>query len=282
MVCGKAADRVSLFRKLFACLFLEKLFGACMAVSSAKFSYGLSLFWVGVVWWGGGVIELRPCVSFVFTFFARASVTTQCLASWFSCRVNSWILTFLAKILANILAKVRKISQDFSRLWKEIQKNSRSFWQQNQQYPRSCQEKQESLASKKYKIYGYLISNYPWKHKKGLLARVLLSEGPDQKRMKQKNRIILEANMKHIGMKKMVQTSTVKMCKLPPSKCVIFSIFFGYIDESILCRKKILSMLPPLSARNLDPTKTAFSEFFFPKKAIDVSVTSSCVQAFKS
>ena len=39
-----------------------------------------------------------------------------------------------------------------------------------------------------------------------------------------------------------------------------------------------MSKLNPPSARNLDPTKTAFSEFFFPKYAIDVSVTFSCLQ----
>ena len=45
-----------------------------------------------------------------------------------------------------------------------------------------------------------------------------------------------------------------------------------------LCLGKVLSKLPPPSARNLDPTKTAFSEFFFPKNAIAVTVTSFCVQ----
>ena len=53
-------------------------------------------------------------------------------------------LTFLAKILAIILGKVHKILQDFSRLWKEIQKTSWSSWQQKQEKPRSWQETQES------------------------------------------------------------------------------------------------------------------------------------------
>ena len=35
------------------------------------------------------------------------------------------ILTFLAKILAIILGEVRKILQDFSKLWKRIKEN---FW----------------------------------------------------------------------------------------------------------------------------------------------------------
>ena len=39
-----------------------------------------------------------------------------------------------------------------------------------------------------------------------------------------------------------------------------------------------MSKLHPPSARNLGRTKTAFSEFFFPKNAINVSVTSSCAQ----
>ena len=50
---------------------------------------------------------------------------------------------------------------------------------------------------------------------------------------------------------------------------------YKWIDFAL---EKFLSKLPPPSARNLDPTKTAFSEFFFPKNTIDVLVTSSCVQ----
>ena len=45
-----------------------------------------------------------------------------------------------------------------------------------------------------------------------------------------------------------------------------------------LCVGKNFVKFPPPSARNPDPTKTAFSEFLFPKNAIDVLVTSSCVQ----
>ena len=44
-------------------------------------------------------------------------------------------LTFLAKILAIILGKVRKILQDFSRWWKGIQENFWTSWQENQDYP---------------------------------------------------------------------------------------------------------------------------------------------------
>ena len=58
------------------------------------------------------------------------------------------VLTSLAKILAINLGKIRTILQDFSRSWKEILGNSWSSWQQNQEYPRSWQAKQESLASK--------------------------------------------------------------------------------------------------------------------------------------
>ena len=57
--------------------------------------------------------------------FEYLGETAQCLASWFSCQEICWILKFLAKILAIILGKVRKILQDFSRSWKEIQEN---FW----------------------------------------------------------------------------------------------------------------------------------------------------------
>ena len=57
-------------------------------------------------------------------------------------------LIFLPKMLAIIPDKVRKILQDFSRSLKEIQENFWSFWQENQKYPRSWQDKQENLASK--------------------------------------------------------------------------------------------------------------------------------------
>ena len=58
---------------------------------------------------------------------------------------------------------------------------------------------------------------------------------------------------------------------------LFFDLFrvYKWIDFAL---EKFLPKLPPPSARNPDPTKTAFSEFFFLKNAIDVSVTSSCVQ----
>ena len=68
----------------------------------------------------------------------------------------------------------------------------------------------------------------------------------------------------------MVQTSSFKMCDF-------FFLFrvYNWIDFAL---EKVSSRLPPPSARNLDLTKTAFSEFFFPKNAIDVSATFSCFQ----
>ena len=80
----------------------------------------------------------------------------------------------------------------------------------------------------------------------------------------------MEAKIKHIGTKLMVQTSSVEVSDF-------FDLFRVYksIDFAL---EKVLSKLPPPSARSPDPTKTAFSEFFFLKNAIDVSVTSSCVQ----
>ena len=45
-------------------------------------------------------------------------------------------MTFLAKFLAIILGKVRKVSRDFLRSGKEIQENFWSSWQDNQEYPR--------------------------------------------------------------------------------------------------------------------------------------------------
>ena len=56
-----------------------------------------------------------------------------------------------------------------------------------------------------------------------------------------------------------------------------FDLFrvYKWIDFAL---EKVLSKFPPRSAKNLNPTKTAFSKFFFPKNAIDASVTSSGVQ----
>ena len=51
--------------------------------------------------------------------------------------------------------------------------------------------------------------------------------------------------------------------------------FYKSIDFAL---EKVLSKLRLPSARNPDPTKTAFSDVFFHKIAIDVSVTSCCVQ----
>ena len=80
----------------------------------------------------------------------------------------------------------------------------------------------------------------------------------------------MEAKIKCIGTKMMVQTYSVEMCDF-------FHLFSG-IQMNRLCVGEVLSKFPPPNARNLDPTKTAFSEFFFPKNAIDVSVTPPCVQ----
>ena len=67
-------------------------------------------------------------------------------------------------------------------------------------------------------------------------------------------------------MKIRVQTSSVKMCDF-------FDLFSG-IQMNRFCVEKSLVQASSPSARNLDPTRTAFSEFFFPKNAIDISVTS--------
>ena len=80
----------------------------------------------------------------------------------------------------------------------------------------------------------------------------------------------MEAKIKYIGTKTVVQTSFVKMCDF-------FDLFRVYKRVDFVL-EKVLSKLPPPRTRNPDPTKTAFSEFFFLKNAIDVSVTSSCVQ----
>ena len=67
----------------------------------------------------------------------------------------------------------------------------------------------------------------------------------------------------------MVQTSSVKLCDF-------FNLFrvYKWIDFAL----EVLSKLLSPSSRNLDPSKTAFSKFYFPTNEIDVSVTSSYVQ----
>ena len=83
----------------------------------------------------------------------------------------------------------------------------------------------------------------------------------------------MEAKIKHIGMKKMVQTSLVKCVTV--IFCDLFRVY-KWIDSAV---EKFLSMLPPLTARNQDPSyKIAFSKFYSPKNEIDVSFTSSNVQ----
>ena len=57
-------------------------------------------------------------------------------------------LTFLAKIFANNLGNVCKKLQDFSRSWKETQKNFWTSWQEKQEYPSSWQENHGKLESK--------------------------------------------------------------------------------------------------------------------------------------
>ena len=81
----------------------------------------------------------------------------------------------------------------------------------------------------------------------------------------------MEAKIIHIGTKIMIQTSSAKMCDF-----VDLFWVYKWIDFAL---EKVLSELSPPSARNPDPTKTAFSEFFFPKNAVDVSVTSSFLRS---
>ena len=92
-------------------------------------------------------------------------VQTQCLRrlGFLAKKKNSWIFDISCQDLGNYCWQG---SQDFSRSWKEVQENFWNSWQENQEYPRSWQETQESLASKLYKIYRYLINNYPRKLKK--------------------------------------------------------------------------------------------------------------------
>ena len=89
----------------------------------------------------------------------------QCLASWFSCHFFGF-LKFLAKILAITFGKIRKILQDFSRSWEEIQKNFWTSWHENQEYPRSWQlllarfarfcKTFQDLGKRSKKIFGLL------------------------------------------------------------------------------------------------------------------------------
>ena len=117
------------------------------------------------------------------------------------------------------------------------------------------------------------MSNYPWNSKRGyscVCFYLNLTTWPGQKNEAKVNWNKMEAKMEHIWMKIMVQTSSVKLCG--------FFILFRVYRWINFVMEKIFSMLPPMSARNLDPTKTAFSKFNFPKILIDDSVTSSCVQ----
>ena len=64
-------------------------------------------------------------------------------------------LTLLAKILTIIRGNVRKILQDFSRLWKEIQENFWTSWQEKQEYPRPWQGNQEKSWISCQKFLGF-------------------------------------------------------------------------------------------------------------------------------
>ena len=65
----------------------------------------------------------------------------------------------------------------------------------------------------------------------------------------------------------MVQTSSVKMG-------YFFDLFrvYKWIDFAL---EKVLSMLRPSSPRNLYPSKTVISKFYFPENGIDGSITPS-------
>ena len=80
----------------------------------------------------------------------------------------------------------------------------------------------------------------------------------------------MEAKIKHTGMKKNGPNFLFKMCNF-------FRSFPGVQMNRFCIRESLVQVSSP-NARNLDPTKTAFSEFSFPKNAFDVSVTSSFVQ----
>ena len=91
-------------------------------------------------------------------------------------------------MLAIILGKVRKILQDFSRSWKEIQENFWTFWQENQDYPNLATRTMKSLHQSNTRSVDILKAINLETQKKELLLRVLLSE-PQlglTKKMKQK------------------------------------------------------------------------------------------------
>ena len=96
--------------------------------------------------------------------------------------------------------------------------------------------------------------------KKGLLLRVLLSE-PQLSLIKNNEAKInwnkMEAKMKQIGTKTMVQTSSVKTCDFSD----LFRVY-KWIDFAL---EKFVSKLPPPSARNPDPTKLHSPNSFSPK-----------------
>ena len=75
----------------------------------------------------------------------------------------------------------------------------------------------------------------------------------------------MEAKVKHIGMKKMARTSSVKMCD--------FILSFSGIQIKRFGVGKSLLQVFSTGSQKPRSNKTAFSEFFFPRNATDVSVT---------
>ena len=76
---------------------------------------------------------MRQILSLV-TFKADLSVRAQCLATWFSCQEISWIFDISCQDHGN---NSWQDSQDFARLWKEIQEKFWTSWRENQNYPQS-------------------------------------------------------------------------------------------------------------------------------------------------
>ena len=153
-------------------------------------------------------------------------------------------LTFLAKILAIILGKVRNLFQDRGKKSKKIlgvlgnkTKNLQYLGKTIKFCIKVIQDLQifyKQLYLKNQKegyscVCFYLNLNLAW---------------PEKKETKI-NWNKMEAKMKQFGMKIIVQTSSVKMCDF-------FNLFrvYKWIDFVL---EKILSMLPPPIARNLDP-----------------------------
>ena len=174
-------------------------------------------------------------------------VTTQCLAFSFSSQETSWIFDTSCQDLGN---NPWQGSQGFERFLKIVQRNPKIFrtsLQQNRKYPRYWQKKQilHQSNTKSIDIYKQLFLNTRKRGYPRVCFHLNLNLASQKKSEAKINWNKVGAKMKHIGMRIMVQTSSIKVCDF-------FNLFrvYWWIDFEL---EEILAMFPPPSCRNLDP-----------------------------